>query len=69
MGKLRLETPLGLRGYACYVNVTATVLFFTLKNMGNTPNTLEKSQIFSLWSPLKKWEKRENVTFKPLWAT
>ena len=64
MGKLRLETPLGLSGYAWQVKTKATMLFFMLKNMGNAPNTLEKSQTFFLRSPQKKWKNRENVPSK-----
>ena len=62
MGKLRLGTSLGLSGYACYVKTKDTMLFFTLKNMANTPNALEMSQIIFLWSTQKKWEKINGKT-------
>ena len=64
MGKFRLDTPLGLSGYACQVKTKATMLFFTLENTENAPNALQKFQIFFPWSPQKIGKKRENVPSK-----
>ena len=69
MGKLRLETPIGLSGYACYVKMIDTMLLFTMKNMENALNALEMSQMIFIWSHHKNWGKTGKRAFKkPLWA-
>ena len=67
MGNVRSEAPLGLSGYACEKTKVA-MLFFTLKNVGNAQNTLQKSQIFFLWSLLKKLKNGEKTASENLFG-
>ena len=67
MGKLRLETPQRLSGYAIRMlgkHGSHFVVFHT-ESVGNAPNTLEKSQIFfSLITSEKVIKKTGNMPSK-----
>ena len=43
--KTCFQKPFGLSDYPFKEKLEVTMLFFTLKNIGNDPNTLAKSQI------------------------
>ena len=58
MVKLHSETTQGLSGYACYGKNKSHYVVCHAEKIGNALNTLEKLQIFFLWSPLKKMGKR-----------
>ena len=67
-GKTWVQKPLWAKWLRMLGITGVTTLFFTLKNIGNDPNTLGKSQIISFLVTSEKSEKSENAPSKTHWA-